>query len=61
VIEVVGALGMVFFLVGDGAAVGLDFSVRTERSFALAPRAVCEVDVLVQSEFGLSHENLQAG
>jgi hypothetical protein len=43
------------------AAVGLDFSVRIEGSIAVMPRAVCELDVLVQREFGLSHKNLLAG
>jgi hypothetical protein len=50
-----------FFLAIDYAAVRLDFSVRIERSLAITPRAVFELDVLVQREFGLSHKNLLAG
>jgi hypothetical protein len=52
---------MFFFFAADDAAVELDFSVRIKRSLAITPRSVCELDVLVQREFGLSHKNLQAG
>jgi hypothetical protein len=52
---------MPFFLAADYAAVGLDFSVRIKGGLALTPRAVCELDVLVQRKFGLSHKNLLAG
>jgi len=52
---------MPFFLAPDYAAVGLDFSVRMKGGLALTPRAVCELDVLVQREFGHSHKNLLAG
>ena len=42
---------MPFFLAAD-YAVGLDFSVRIKGGLALTPRAVCELAVLVQREFG---------
>ncbi len=61
VVKVVGALGVFFFLAPDDAAIGLDFAVRIKRSLAITPRAVCELEVLVQREFGLSHKNLLAG
>ena len=60
VIKVVGSLEMPFFLAAD-YAIGLDFSVRIKGGLALTPRAVCELDVPVQREFGLSHKNLLAG
>ena len=49
---------MFFFLAGDDALVGLDFAVRIEGRPAVPPRAVLELDVLVDREFGLSHKNL---
>jgi hypothetical protein len=52
---------MIFFLAVDNATVRLDFSIRMEASLAVTPRAVCELVVLVQGEFGLSHKNLLAG
>jgi hypothetical protein len=61
VIRVVGAFGMLFFLGTDEAAAGLDFSILIEGSLAVTQRAVCELDVLVQCGFGLSHKNLLAG
>ena len=45
----------------DELAVGFDFAVRIKGSPAVTPIAPCELDVLVQREFGLSHKNLQAG
>jgi hypothetical protein len=36
----------------------LDFPVREDGSLAVTPRAVLELDVLVEREFGLSHKNL---
>jgi len=44
---------MPFFLAADYAAVGLDFSDRIKGGLVLTPGAVCELDVLVQREFGL--------
>ena len=52
---------MLFLLATDDATVGFDFAIRIKGSPAVTPTAPCELDVLVQREFGLSHKNLQAG
>jgi hypothetical protein len=52
---------MLFLLAAHDATVGFDFAVRIKGSPAVTPAAACELDVLVQCEFGLSHKNLQVG
>jgi hypothetical protein len=61
VVKVLGTLGMLFLLAAPDATVGFDFAVRIKGSPAVTPTAPCELDVLVQREFGQSHKNLRAG
>jgi hypothetical protein len=61
VVKVIGTLGMLFLLAADDAAVGLNFAVRIKGSLAVAPRTFCQLDVLLQCEFGLRHKNLLGG